>query len=237
MNENEIQTEKTATALKNKAVRWLLFGLKGAVGLIFPLFALMLLIDLGTSYLVKDRIYTDIETLPKREVAVVLGTAKYYPTGSPNLYYKYRLEAAKSLYKAQKVDSFLMSGDNKTAYYNEPKMMTNDLRRLGVPNNLIKQDYAGYNTLDSVIRADKVFKLSPFTIVSQRFHCERALVIAKFHDIDAICFVAKYPDQHYKVRIREVIARTAMVWSLLTGTQATTLEPSKITEPVPTSRQ
>lgn len=237
MNENKQTQNSLATPLKNQGQRVILFVLRAVAWLIFPLFILMLLIDLGTSYLVKDRIYTDIEALPKREVAVVLGTAKYYPTGSPNLYYKYRLEAAESLYQAQKVNSFLMSGDNKTAYYNEPKMMTADLRQLGVPNSRIQQDYAGYNTLDSVIRADKVFKLPPFTLVSQRFHCERALVIAKFHQIDAICFVAKYPEQHYKVRFREVIARTAMVFNLLIGTEATSLAPSKMTEPASAARQ
>lgn len=223
-------------ALHNKVIRFFLPLIKWGLGLSFPLFVLLLLIDIGTSYLVEDRIYTDITQLPKRDYAVVLGTAKYYPSGAPNLYYKYRLEAAKQLYQQQKVNQFLMSGDNQTAYYNEPKMMTADLRQMGVPSGRIQQDYAGYNTLDSVVRADKVFNLKPFTIVSQRFHCERALVIAKFHNIDAICYVAKYPDKHYQVRIREVVARAAMVWNLLTGAKPTTLAVSKIIEPVKINR-
>lgn len=211
---------------------------KGAARLVKPLFRLfvvlfilMLVIDFGTGYLVKDQIYTDVEKVPKREYAVVLGTAKFYLSGEPNLYYKYRLEAAKSLFSNDKVNYLLMSGDNKTAYYNEPKMMTTDMRRMGIPLQNIKQDYAGYNTLDSIIRADKVFRLNPFTIISQQFHCERALLIAKFKNIDAICFAAKYPDGHYKVRIREFFARTAMAVRLLLGADASTLEPSQIIQP------
>ena len=190
----------------------------------------LLIIDITTSYWVRDRIYTDINQLPEREYAVVLGTAKYYPSGAQNLYYKYRLEAAKQIYTHKKSLYLLMSGDNETPYYNEPKVMTNDLRRMGVARERIQQDYAGYNTLDSVIRANKVFGLQQFTIVSQRFHCERALFIAKFHHIDAICFAAKYPEQHYKVRIREVFARAGMMIRLLAGTQPTTLAESKIVE-------
>lgn len=189
------------------------WGLKVTI----PLFLLMLLIDLGTSYWAKDRVYRHVEQLPKREYAVVLGTAKYYPSGSPNLYYRHRLEATKKLFDHQKADYFLLSGDNKTAYYNEPKMMTEDLYKAGISKIYLKQDYAGYSTLESVLRADRVFKLPPFTIISQSFHCERALFIASFYNIDAICFAAEYPEAHYKVRIREFFARSAMVIQLVFG--------------------
>ena len=52
-------------------------------------------------------------------------------------------------------------------------------------------------------------------IISQKFHCERALFIAKFHNIDAICFVADYPQGYTKVRVREFFARLQAVWDLL----------------------
>ncbi|KAE9539270.1 YdcF family protein [Ursidibacter maritimus] len=224
------EQDKPQATLKQKVARAFLRCYKWLLGLFFSFVLMVLLIDIGTSYWVEDQIYTEIDNLPQREYTVVLGTAKYYSSGTPNLYYKYRLDAAMQLYRAHKSSYFVMSGDNQTAYYNEPKTMTNDLRRMGMQNQYILQDYAGYNTFDSVIRADKVFKLPPFTIISQRFHCERALFIAKFHQIDAICFVAKYPEQHYKVRIRELFARTAMLFNLLIGAQATTLEESRITE-------
>lgn len=206
-------------------------------GILFGLmFVVMLLIDLGTSYLVRERVYTRLDSLPYREHAIVLGTAKYYLSGSPNLYYKYRLQAAKYLYLAQKSRYLLVSGDNQTPYYNEPKNMTQDLLRMGIPQEYILQDYAGYNTLDSVVRVKKVFNIEPFTIISQQFHCERALLIAKVKGIDAICYAAEYPSEHYKVRIREFFARTGMVIYLLFGIDATTLEPSKINELPPKAK-
>lgn len=223
-------TTISQTTLVKRAVRFVVRGIRWGSIIGIPLFILMLAIDLGTSYLVRDRVYTNLLTLPYREHTVVLGTAKFYVTGSPNLYYKYRLEAAKYLYHSQKTRYLLMSGDNKTPYYNEPKMMSRDLERMGLPEEVIRQDYAGYNTLDSVVRAAKVFHIEPFTIVSQQFHCERALMIAKVKGIDAICYAAKYPDAHYKVRIREFFARTVMAVNLLFNSEPTTLAESKIVE-------
>ncbi|MEG9530905.1 SanA/YdcF family protein [Mannheimia indoligenes] len=191
--------------------------------------ATLLIVDSITSYAVRDKVYSEINDLPHRDYAVVLGTAKFYSKNVINEYYKYRLEAAKQLVKSEKVNKLLVSGDNKTPYYNEPKTMTNDLLKMGIPQPQIKQDYAGYTTFDSIIRAAEVYKLPPFTIVSQKFHCERALFIAKFKNIDAICFAAKYPDGAYQVRLREIFARTAMLFNLLIGKTPETLEdiPSK----------
>ncbi|MBS6009433.1 MAG: YdcF family protein [Haemophilus parahaemolyticus] len=190
------------------------------IGLSFLLIA----IDIATGYWVRDRIYTDINKLPNYQTAVVLGTAKYYTTGTPNLYYKYRIETTRNLIKQGKVQKLLVSGDNKTPYYNEPRVMTNDLRNMGVQAVQIQQDFAGYRTLDSIIRADKVFRLPPFIVISQRFHCERAMFIAKTRNIDAVCFIAKYPEGHFKVRIREFFARAGMVLDYLLDRQPAVLE-------------
>lgn len=217
-------------SLKQRIVVWFCFALKWGSVLFGLMFAVMLAIDLGTSYMVRDRIYTKLTELPYREHTMVLGTAKFYLSGSPNLYYKHRLQAAKYLYAANKSRYLLVSGDNKTPYYNEPKMMTADLVKMGIPKANLKQDYAGYNTLDSVVRASKVFGIEPFTIISQQFHCERALFIAKVKGIDAICYTAEYPAAHYKVRIREFFARTGMALYLLFGVEPTSLESSKINE-------
>lgn len=192
--------------------------------IILLLLFLVISIDGITGYLVRDRIYTEAKDLPNVEYGVILGTSKYYATGTPNLYYKYRLDAAVDLLKQGKINKLLVSGDNKTPYYNEPKVMTNDLRRMGVQKKQIEQDFAGYRTLDSIIRAKEVYHLSPFIIITQRFHCERALFIAKYHHIDAVCFVAKYPEGHLKVRLREFFARIGMLWDLMLGVMPETLE-------------
>ncbi|MDP8169717.1 ElyC/SanA/YdcF family protein [Pasteurella skyensis] len=191
---------------------------------LFLLALLIIGVDYFTSYLVKDQIYTDINKIPYRSYGVVLGTAKYFPSGKDNLYYQNRLESAITLFKHKKVKQLLLSGDNTTPYYNEPKNMTKDLRKKGIPKHALHQDYAGYNTQSSVLRANKTFNLQSFTIISQKFHCERALLIAKFHQINAICFVAKHPKGFYKVRLREYFARVGMLLDFLTGKMPKTLE-------------
>lgn len=196
-------------------------------GIVFLLSITVFVIDYATGIYVKDNIYTDIEKLPKHRNAVVLGTSKFYAKGTPNLYYKYRLEAAVQLINKGKAKTLLVSGDNKTPYYNEPKVMLNDLYKMGIPKNMIEQDFAGYRTLDSIVRASKVYKLEPFIIVSQQFHCERALFIAKYHNINAVCFAAKYPEGHIKVRLREFLARIGMIWDFLVWTKPETLDKVK----------
>ena len=181
---------------------------------IFALIMLCLLVDKGVSFYVRDKIFTNIDELPPRIYALVLGTSKYIIGGKPNAYYEYRLAAAKELIDHQKVNYLLLSGDNRTIQYNEPRAMF--------------RDFAGFRTLDSVIRADKIFQVQAFTIVSQKFHCERALLIAKAHDIDAICFVAKQPELHLSTRIREVFARIKAVLDLILG-----VEPYFLGEPEP----
>ena len=168
---------------------------------IFALIILCLLVARGVSFYVRVKIFTNIDEIPPRAYALVLGTSKYIIGGKPNSYYEYRLAAAKELIDHQKVNYLLLSGDNRTVQYNEPRAMFRDLRKMGVSEASMFRDFAGFRTLDSVIRADKIFQVQAFTIVSQKFHCERALLIAKAHDIDAICFVAKQPELHLSTRI------------------------------------
>ena len=174
-------------------------------------------IDRAVSFYVQDRVYEDIKTLPHRHYALVLGTSKYIAKGKTNKYYDYRLEASKRLIDQNKVDYLLLSGDNRMIQYNEPRTMFLDLRKMGVSESVMFKDFAGFRTLDSVVRANKVFQVPSFTIISQKFHCERALLIAKHYDIDAICFTAKQPEVYFGTRIREMFARVKAVLDLIIG--------------------
>jgi len=135
-------------------------------------------------------VYHDIEDVPERRVALILGTSKI-AFGRPNLFYEYRLDPAEALYKQGKVERFLVSGDNSRKEYNEPGDMKNDLVARGIPEEKIVCDYAGFSTLDSVVRAKKIFGQTELLVVSQDFHCRRALFIARNHGIDAVGFAAK----------------------------------------------
>lgn len=163
------------------------------------------------------------------DVAVVLGTSKYLGR-TLNDYYKHRIDAAISLYQNGKVDNFLLSGDNAHRSYNEPWTMKRDLMRADVPENQIFLDYAGFRTLDSVLRAKLIFDTDNFLIISQKFHCERALFIANYHGINAQCLAVPGPTNHsgYKVRTREIFARAKAFLDLyIIGTEPKFLGPKE----------
>ncbi len=169
----------------------------------------LVLTNYWVSYTSSDYIYEDVNTVPKNKVGLLLGTAKYVVGGSINLYYKNRIDATVKLYNAGKIEFVLISGDNSTIYYDEPTTFKEDLVASGIPAEKIFLDYAGFRTLDSVIRAEAIFGQESFTIISQEFHNERAIYLARHHNINAIAFNAKDVPGSYglKVQLREYLAR------------------------------
>jgi len=158
----------------------------------------------------RGRIFSSVEAVPPNEVALVLGTSKTISRGRPNLHFDQRIAAAVSLYRSGKVRHLLVSGDNHVKGYDEPSDMRQALVAAGVPTNAITCDYAGFRTLDSVVRAKTVFGLSHCTIVSEEFHCPRALWIAREHGVEAVAFAApdlKSARWSVRVKAREILAR------------------------------
>jgi SanA protein len=160
------------------------------------------------------RIFRSVDRIQQNEVGLVLGTGKTTRRGNPNLHFKQRIEAAVALYQSGKVRHLLVSGDNHVAGYDEPTDMRAALVAAGVPTNAITCDYAGFRTLDSVVRANTVFGLKKFTIVTEEFHCPRALWIAREHGLDAVAFAAPDLSARWSARVkaRESLAR---VWCAL----------------------
>ena len=153
-----------------------------------------------------------IETVPAMPVALVLGCSPKV-AGSPNMFYTHRMEAAATLYKAGKVKAFIVSGDNATHQYDEPTAMKADLVTRGVPGDIIYCDYAGFRTLDSVLRADTIFGQKRFLIVSQHFHNERAIFLARQHGLEPEGFDAKEVSRRFAptTYCREFLARVQAV--------------------------
>lgn len=141
--------------------------------------------------------YDDVEQIPARETALLLGAAKITPSGKPNLYFAGRIAAAVKLFHAGKIKHIIISGDNSRKDYNEPQDMKNSLLEQGIPESAMTLDYAGFRTLDSVVRAKNVFKKDALLIISQPGHTERAVYIARKHGIDAAAFNAGEP-VHFK---------------------------------------
>ncbi|MCP4093596.1 MAG: hypothetical protein GY747_09110 [Planctomycetes bacterium] len=120
------------------------------------------------------------------------------------------IAAAAKLFHAGKVRGIAVSGDNGTKEYNEPEQMKADLVAQGVPSGFITCDYAGFSTLDSILRIEQVFQERAYIVVSQEFHVRRALFLAAKPGHDAVGFAVPGPTGYWgtKVRVREVLART-----------------------------
>ncbi len=165
----------------------------------------------------QDRLYSDINTVPTKKIALLLGTVKRLRHGNINSYFQYRIDATVQLYKAGKVSHILASGSNHTSYYNEPIDMQKALIARGIPAQAITLDYAGFRTLDSVVRCKEIFSQKDnIIIVSQPFHNKRALFISDFYNIQAIGFNAKDVPLRYDIKtpIREYLARFKAVLDL-----------------------
>jgi SanA protein len=164
----------------------------------------------------RGRTYSDVGLIPHRRVGLILGCAKIMPDGGTNQFFRYRVAAAAELYQAGKVDFLLVSGDNHIHSYDEAKDMKNSLAELGVPREKIFCDYAGFRTLDSVVRARAVFGETQITIISQEFHNRRAIFIAGHRGIDAIGFNAAEVDAYdsFTTLCREQLARVNTVFDI-----------------------
>ncbi len=193
---------------------WVTLG-KGLAGL----FSIFILLLLGGNYwivqAVQKMVYQKVDAIEYRDVALVLGTSKSINGRVENPFFTHRITAAAELYFAGKVKHILVSGDNSSNNYNEPRDMKNALVERGVPAHCITMDFAGLRTLDSVVRSRKIFQQKKLTIVSQEFHNYRALFIAQKFGVDAVAYNAKYPTEaSNKTKVREYFARIKAILDL-----------------------
>lgn len=191
---------------KNRYVRILFL-----VGFVFLVFVVACNIWIITS--TENQIYSDVKKVPAKSAALLLGTNPLNRFGHPNQYFQKRIMAAVELYKAGKIKRIIVSGDNSRKTYNEPEAMKLALINAGVPENLIKLDYAGFRTFDSVIRFRNVFNETNIIIISQEFHNQRALFIANAEGYNAVAFNAAEVAVSYsfRTRFREFFAKTLAV--------------------------
>ena len=170
----------------------------------------------------KDRIYENIDSVPYNDVGLLLGTGPQTRTGRPNTYFLHRIDAAEALYKAGKIKFILISGDNGRKDYSEPDVMRDSLIARGVPASVIYLDYAGFRTLDSVVRANRIFGRNKMTVISQRFHNERSIVLGYWQGMDLIGYNAKGTKSRMhrmRAHIREGYARIKLLLDILVDKQ------------------
>jgi len=162
-------------------------------------------------------VFGDIESIPENKVGLLLGTSKLLKSGQLNPYFINRIIAAEELFKSGKIQNILISGDNSRKDYNEPQDMKDELIKRGIPEEKIYLDYAGFRTFDSVYRMNAIFGQNSFTIISQKFHNQRAIYIANALGLNAVGYNAKDVDTYSgsKTKLREKFARVKVFIDLL----------------------
>lgn len=188
--------------------------------------------DQSVAYNAKRRLYENVDSIPHRKVGVILGTSPISTwTGRRNYYFDHRIKAGADLYKAGKVDWLVVSGGdyrNAENGYDEPVAMRDSLMKQGVDSTRIILDYDGTRTLNSIAKMRDVYCQDSITIISQKYHNERALYQAKHLGIDAIGFNATTPERRtswWRNRGREVLARVKLFMDIIRGVHPDIKEP------------
>jgi SanA protein len=169
----------------------------------------------------KSKLYDDTRVIPFNRVGLLLGTSNSIANGSANPFYVYRIRAAVELIQAQKIKYLIISGDNGRTEYNEPESMRNDLIKSGIDSSILFLDYAGFRTFDSIKRLKEIFGQDSVTIISQKFHNERAIFIADHEGISAIGYNARNvgTKEGLRTQIREKLARVKVFIDYWFGTK------------------
>lgn len=168
----------------------------------------------------KGRMYNDVKEIPHREVGLLLGTSPLGRSGRPNQFYLHRLDATVALYNAGKIDRIIISGARRGDDYDEPTEMRNDLVKRGLPDSIFVLDGEGHRTISSIVRTKEVLAEDSVTIISQKFHNERALFLARHNEIDAIAFNAENTSSRrwrLMMVLRESLARVKAVAEAIFG--------------------
>jgi len=166
------------------------------------------------------------DTVPQRDVTLVLGAMMW--GNSPSPYLQARVDLAAALYKAGKTKVIIASGSS-TPGDNEPEGMRVALMQAGVPANRIVLDFGGLDTYASCMRARDVYGVTALTVISQSYHLPRAVATCRALGIDAVG-VGDNTQEHnflwYKYQAREVLADAKMVLDLATNRQIADATPS-----------
>lgn len=141
----------------------------------------ILMLSLVTNYLVRratdKSVYIKVNEIPKAKVALIFGAG--IRGNKPSRYLKDRLDAGIKLYKTNKVNKILLSGDNGREEYDELTVMKLYCYENGVDTNKIYIDYAGFDSYSTMYRAKAIFKIDTAVLITQRYHLNRCLYIGK----------------------------------------------------------
>jgi len=185
---------------------------------------LTLIINIYMSAFAEKYIITSFNDLPNSKgnqgwTCLVLGAQVSGTKLSPVL--KDRVEAGIEAFSNNYATTLLLSGDHGKKWYDE----VNAMRIYILDNypefdkNRIFLDHAGFDTYDSIRRAQKIFCAENLVIISQSFHTIRAVYIARKLGINAYAYAvdqSKYSNQwQFSWAFREYFARVKAFFDTL----------------------
>lgn len=131
-----------------------------------------------------DCCFESIDSLPECETGVLLGTSIRGRYTDVNPYFRPRINGILDLYRAGKIKRIYITGDSASVDYNEPRWMADTLISEGVPAEVIFLDSNGSHTLESARHAAEFTGGQPYIVVSQQFHNERFIYMARQQGAD-----------------------------------------------------
>lgn len=173
---------KRTTKNHNQSVsQWRLWIRRGFVTLLvlgLLTAAATLLINWRVEALSSDRLLT-FDQLSGQSAydCVIVPGALVHEDGTPSGMLADRLDMAVRIYQSGITDRILVSGDHGRSDYNEVGVMRQYLLDAGIPAEHIFMDHAGFDTYDTVYRAQSIFGVKRALITTQDFHLPRALYI------------------------------------------------------------
>lgn len=206
--------------IMRKTIKWLVAIAGIGVAILCFVAACYLVVIANAS----GRTYDDVGEIPHNKVGLLLATSPFTAGGARNFYFENRIKAADVLYKAGKVDYIIASGGDyrHSEYhgYDEPQAILDSLVARGIPKERIILDYEGTRTLNSIAKAKETYGLDSLTLISQKYHNERAIYLADKYGIRAIGYnVAPSPIRRNRIKntLREYLARVKMFIDIVTG--------------------
>lgn len=204
--------------------------IKYCLGFLFLLIAFLTVCYFTVSFNASGKTYDKISEVPHNKYGLLLATSPVAPTGNRNFYFDDRVEAAADLFKNGKIDYIIASGGDYRKPgkygYDEPQALHDSLIKYGIPSDRIIKDYDGQRTLYSIQNIKNKYGINDcITLISQPFHNERALYLAKHCEVKAVAFNANERVRGFlriKNHIREIFARPKMFLDVLTSKKSKT---------------
>lgn len=180
-----------------------------------------IIVILGINLLVKSQtdpvIFSKEKDTPGSKVAIIFGAG--INNNKPSKYLKDRLDAGIELYKNNKIDKILLSGDNGSDEHDELTVMKLYCYQHGVDTNKIYLDYAGFDSYSTLYRSKYIFNIDTAILVSQKYHLNRCINIGNKLGVKSYGFAAdKGTYQGYKyASFREYFALVKSTIDLMIG--------------------